>query len=82
MRKVTYIEVKRKRGSFWKEVNAPRKAGSSNYIGTPSTSSRQRLHHSDIDDYSTWNDIPIDFPHRSKVSCIHLRVSEAYNDWK
>lgn len=80
MRKVTYIEVKRKRGSFWKEVDAPRKAGSSIHIGTPSTSSRQQPNQSAFDDYSTWNDIPLDFPRQSKVRGIDSATKDAHND--
>ena len=82
MRKVTYIEVKRKRGVFWKEVDTLRKAGSSNYTGTPSTAPRQHPNCGAVDDYLAWNDIPIDLPRRSKVRCIHLVIWDIYNNRK
>jgi hypothetical protein len=62
--------------------NAPRKAGSSTHIRTPSTSSEQQLNQSAFDDYSTWNDILLVFPHWSKVHGIDSAIKDAYNDRK
>jgi hypothetical protein len=66
--KVKYVEVHRKRGSFYKEVMSPNQATVQGSIGTPSTSIANNLQDSGtLEGYENWSDIPMYNPPHTKV---------------
>ena len=74
IKKVKYVEVHRKRGSFYKEVMLQNQSSIQRSGGMPSTSMMQHAQYNPVDGSENWNDIPIYNAPHTKVCYTLLEI--------